>query len=58
MKKFTNKADTVSDYATDCGNTLDCGNMVDCSNAVEDCSGCGCGGSKKGDKKSCGCHHK
>ncbi|MGL4736454.1 MAG: hypothetical protein ACRCW2_03260 [Cellulosilyticaceae bacterium] len=55
MKKFTNKADT--NYAMDCTNRLDCGNMVDCSDTVEDCSGCGCGG-KKGEKKSCGCHHK
>ncbi|MGL4343651.1 MAG: hypothetical protein ACRCTE_00495 [Cellulosilyticaceae bacterium] len=47
MNKYNNKADTVTagDYASDCGN-------------VVDCSGCGCGGSKKDTKKSCGCHHK
>lgn len=54
MKKYNNKADTVTagDYASDCRNT------VDCTNAVEDCAGCGCGGHKKDDKKSCGCDHK
>lgn len=56
MKKFTNKADT--NYAMDYTNRLDCGKMMDCSNMVEDCSGCGCGDAKKGEKKSCGCHHK
>lgn len=70
MKKFTNKADTVTagDYLEDCGRmeadtitasdyATDCGKMEVDDNAATDCTGCGCKG-KKEDKKSCGCDHK